>query len=222
MLVSACSSHVQTPGHLSKLEGAQVNSTSRASGHDPGTLMVAPGEKFNADEDEIVSDETRKAWLHALAHDGEAKGMDAAAYAKLRHNDEAESMTMLKALEKRYPKASFIKTMMGQVEQHFGKKEEAAAYYEEGMMQNRRDPVLLFKIAEMRRESGKLERARSFYEQVIEIQPDFPGARVGIARCLLADKKSAAEGRKMLEDILAKNADDKDAKAALAQTQKNR
>ncbi len=206
---------------MSKLEGAQAGPTPASKPHESSTLMVAPGEKFNADEDEIISNETRKAWLHALAHDDDAKSMDAAAYAKLRHNDEAESMVMLKDLEKHYPKASFIKTMMGQVEQHFGKKEEAAAYYEEAMMQNRREPVLLFKIAEMRRESGNIERARSYYEQVIEIQPDFPGARVGIARCLLADKKTAADGRKMLQDIVAKNPLDKDAQAALAKAQKD-
>lgn len=208
LLLAACSSHIEAPSdglsHVGGDDSAKVANAQNA----------VPGEKFNAEDDEIVSRETRTAWQHALAHD-ERGALPEAAWNKLRVQDEKESMEMLKSLEARFQSASFIKTMMGQVKQHFGKKEEAAAYYEEASLQNRLDPVLIFKAAEMRRKSGGTERALSYYKKVIEIQPDFPGARLGVARCLLADKKTAADGRKMLEDILAKEPQNKDAQAAL-------
>jgi len=101
------------------------------------------------------------------------------------------------------------------VKQHFGKKEEAAAYYEEALLQNRKDPVLIFKAAEMRRKSGNNKQASLYYSQVLKIQPDFPGAELGLAKCKLADASTAADGRKLLEEIVQKNPDDDKAKAAL-------
>ncbi|MBX9724483.1 MAG: tetratricopeptide repeat protein [Candidatus Obscuribacterales bacterium] len=207
ILMCACSSHVQTPQGLSTVpmdNGSKVADASNAGS----------GEKFDAVTDEIISRETLKAWRVALRHDKE-KDLPEAEIQKLKVGDEEESMQSLKKLEATYPTASFIKTMMGQVKQHFGKKKEAADYFEEASLLNRRDPVALFKAAEMRRENGQTEKALDFYKQIVRIQDDFPGAKVGMARCLLADKATEDEGRKMLESIVAQHPEDADAKAAL-------
>lgn len=176
---------------------------------------AGPGEKFDPVEDELISNETLKAWRHALAHDDDKEKMSEDDWKTTRARDEEEAMVSLKALASGHPNSSYIKTMMGQVKQHFGKREEAAAYYEEALLQNRKDPVLMFKAAEMRRNNGNNKQALVYYNQVVKIQPDFPGAQVGMARCLLADAATADEGRKILKEVLAKNPDDKDAQTAL-------
>lgn len=211
MFLGACASRIQAPtSDLSNVGGD--NSARIANAQNAGT-----GEKYDPVEDEIVSNETLKAWRVALAH-SERGTLSEAAWNEARKRDEEESMTMLKSLAQRFPKASFISTMMGQVKQHFGKKTEAAAYYEEATLQNRNDPILIFKAAEMRRKSGSTERALSYYKKVIELQPNFPGAKLGMARCLLSDKKTAEDGRKLITEILARDPQDTEAQAALAET----
>ena len=211
LLISACTGRAKVSQEgLSSISTADQSKTANA-------MNAGPGEKFDPVEDELISKETLKAWRHALAHDTTQQTMDDAKYKELRQKDEQEAMDMLQTLSKAHPSSSYIKTMMGQVKQHFGKKEEAAAYYEEAMLQNRRDPILIFKLAETKRTSGKTAQALTYYMKVLQLQPDFPGAQVGVARCMMADSNTAADGRKMLDEILAKNPDDKDAKAALAE-----
>lgn len=193
-----------------KVDTAQHSSSDKIA----NATNAGPGEKFDPVEDEFISKETLKAWRKALSHD-EQEGLSDSDWKAARAKDEEESMASLKQLAEGHPNSSYIKTMMGQVKQHFGKKEEAAAYYEEALLQNRKDPVLIFKAAEMRRSSGNLKQAMLYYNQVLKIQPDFPGAELGVAKCKLADASSAADGKKMLETILENHPDDEKAKAAL-------
>lgn len=209
LLLSACASHVQAPEGLSNVAGDSSKSQGATAAN------AGPGEKFDAATDEIISKETLKAWRHAIAHD-DPTGMPEAAYKELRQRDEAESMDMLNKLAERFSTSSYIKVMMGQVKQHFGKKEEAAALYEEASLQNRRDPILIFKAAEMRRKSGNNDRALGYYKQVLKLDPEFPGAKAGMARCLMQNKESREEGQKIIDELLAKDPEDKYAKEALA------
>lgn len=213
LLLGACANRAQVSRDgMSDVSGKNQEKQANA-------LNAGPGEKFDPVEDELISKETLKAWRHALAHD-DPQGMVGDKYKEQRRKDEEEAMDMLKKLSEAHPGSSYIKTMMGQVKQHFGKKEEAANYYEEALLQNRRDPILIFKAAEMRRNSGNLPQAQIYYRQVLKLQPDFPGAQVGLARCLMANSGTAADGKKMIDEILAKDPEDKEAKAALADSQK--
>lgn len=195
----------------------QADQAARDQAKTASAANAGPGEKFDPVEDEYISNETLKAWRHALAHDDQ-QGMANADWKALRIKDEEEAMASLKKLAEAH-QSSYIKTMMGQVKQHFGKKEEAAEYYEEALLQNRKDPILIFKAAEMRRNSGNNKKALFYYRQVVKLQPDFPGAQLGIARCLIAEKDTHDEGVKIAEGILEKDPEDKDAKELLAKEQ---
>lgn len=212
----ACSSRIQTPSNGLSAVGVGATPFEQQKGGGATIDNAGPGEKFDMAADEIVCKETMAAWNTALSHDKKGETADEE-WKALRKKDEEESMKRLESLAQHYPKASYVKLMMGQVEQHFGKKEEAAKYYEESALQNRRDPITIFKAAEMRRQKGEMPRALRYYRQVLELSPDFPGAKVGEALCLSADKASADEGKKILNELIAKNPNDKAAQDALKQ-----
>jgi predicted Zn-dependent protease len=174
-------------------------------------------DKFNLQEDEFVCKQALAAWRLARAHD-ERGVLTEAAWNQLRRDDEVKSMEMLATLSRQFPEASYVKTMMGQVMQHFGRNSEAAAYYEEATLLSRHDPALYFKAGEMKRKGSHFERAMTYYKKAFEMKPDYTAARVGYARCLLAGDKTAESGRKMLEAVLAKNPDDQDALKALSES----
>lgn len=214
LFLGCCSSRIKAPAAAdSNLAGGQTPKSGANASN------AGPGEKFDPAVDELICKQSLKAWRLALSHDdfqGSEKEL-----AELKKKDEAESMTMLQDLSRRFPTQSFIKTMMGQVKQHFGKKEEAAALYEEASLLNRRDPILIFKAAEMRRGSGNMAKAKTYYEEVLLLQPDFPGAKVGLARCLMLEEGGADKARKILAEHSAKNPEDADAKAALKELEKS-
>ncbi len=211
LVLSSCAGRIQAPENgMANLNKGNSNRDKIAA--DMSANYTGSGEKFDAAEDEIISKETLKAWRHALAHDDKQQ-MSESDWQELRKKDEAEAMEMLNILAKAHPNSSYIKTMMGQVKQHFGKKDEAAEFYEEALLQNRQNPILLFKAAEMRRKSGNYQKAREYYERVLKMQADFPGARLGLAQCLLREQASGDKGRKLLEDMAA--AGDKEASRLL-------
>lgn len=207
--LASCSSRV----HTSEDKQADLSVGSGAASKVADASNAGSGEKFDPVEDELISKETLRAWRIAIAHDDLMSKPEE--WNKVKLHDEEEAMKALTALAAAHPNSSYVKTMMGQVKQHFGHKEEAAAFYEEAALQNRRDPILIFKAAELRRKAGKYKRARTYYEQVLKLSPDFPGAKIGIARCLLAEQESKEQGRKMIEDMLALDPENKEAKAAL-------
>lgn len=206
---------MQTEGiKLSKIEGASPQATTNTTPSSSLSNSTIDGERYDPASDEIVSKGSLKAWRIALQHDKQgtlgAKEWDAAKIA-----DEKEAMRQLHELENQYPNASFLKTMMGQVEQHFGKKEEAAHYYEEAIAKNRHNPLLMFKLAESKRASGKFEQAAKYYRDVIKIQPDFWDARLKLAECLSTDPKTKTEALDILQDLVERSPENKEAKALL-------
>ena len=209
MLLCSCASRIQTPNGL-----ATVNVMDKSGDAASMIASAGPGEKVDLASDEIICKRTMEAWNLALSHDKHQKMSDDE-WKAARKTDEAESMKLLNTLADNYPRVSYIKLMMGQVQQHFGHKEEAAKYYEESTLLNRPDPIIVFKAAEMRRQSGDTTRALKYYRRVQELSKDFPGARLGEALCLSKDKATAEEGKKILQDLVAAYPKDKDAQAAL-------
>jgi tetratricopeptide (TPR) repeat protein len=204
IVLAACTFQMKTP----------EKAGSEHSGGQAGQQESGAVEKYNPEQDEVICKEALKAWRRALVHD-ETYNLPPDTYKLVRRRDEDEAMLMLVTLADRYPEASYIRTMMGQVKQHFGRKKEAKAYYEEATLLNRRNPSLYVKTAEDRRKSGDNKRALAYFRMAIKLKPDFTPARIGVARCLLAGAGSAAEGRKMLEEILSKDPQNADAQAAL-------
>lgn len=200
LALSACA-----PRNATTLKSDNSNST---------TATLIGGERYDPAVEEAVTNGSLKAWRTALKHDkkGEMSDKD---WQKIRESDEKDSMSQLHALVDKYPNASYLKTMMGQVKQHFGKKEEAARYYEEAMMQNRRDPLLIFKLAETKKALGQTEQAITYYRNVIKIQPDFLPARLGLAACLSKDKTGQQESKNILEDLVRKDPQNSEAKELL-------
>ncbi len=167
-----------------------------------------PGERYEASVEEELIESEMKAWRIAVAHKDQGE-MSTAEWKKVRQHDEEESMKQLEELSSRHPRTSFIKTMMGQVKHHFGKEAESAKYFEEALAHNRHEPLLTFKLAEARRLSGETKKAIEFYRETLELQSDFPEARLGLARCLLEDSSTSAEGREIISDVLKKDPDNK-------------
>lgn len=214
-LLSSCASHVKAPdGGLAELP-LQEKGIKSDLGADASN--AGPGEKFDPVEDELICKETLKAWRVAIAHDD--KEGEESEWLEQRKQDEEKAMDALEKLALAHPNSSYIKTMMGQVKQHFGKKSEAAAYYEESSLQNRRDPVLIFKAAEMRRKNGELKRARTYYERVLGLSANFSEAKLGLAHCLLGapeNKQDKLKAKKLLDEVLAADPENTEAKEMLA------
>ncbi|MBY0552325.1 MAG: tetratricopeptide repeat protein [Candidatus Obscuribacterales bacterium] len=206
---TSCSTRVSTAGdHLGEVsQGTTSSTSSNASG--PGAAVS--GERFDSIAEQEITDGTLKAWRVAISHDKTRNEMSADEWTKAREQDEQVAMKQLESLAESHPKASFIKTMMGQVKHHFGKEAEAAKYYEEALAKNRHDPLLTFKLAEARRVSGEAKKAEEFYRETLELQPDFDDARIGLAKCLLRRDKASVEARTLIEEVLKNNPQNKDA-----------
>lgn len=183
-----------------------TKSEGTSSGGTPGSQI--PGERYDPSTEQTISDAELKAWRLAISHKNKGD-MTGDEWAEARKNDERESMKQLEELAAQYPRASFIKTMMGQVKHHFGKEKESAQYFEEALAQNRHDPLMTFKCAEARRRTNEHEKAINFYRQTLELQPDFTDARLGLAQALLALDKSSTEAKSIIADVLTKEPDNK-------------
>lgn len=229
VLLSSCRGSVHTSGDKMasvRIAGGKANSSgsSGSSGSasngaaDAGSRIT--GERFSLDEDELVSKESVRAWRIALAH-SEREKMSEAEWKAAQVNDEAESMRILSQLSKDHPKASYVKTMMAQVKQHFGKKDEAADYYEQAMLENRRDPILLLKLANAKRGAAKHDRAIKYYREIVAIDPSqvdpklVLDAKLGLACSLVAQGKKTVEARELLEAVLEQEPENTEALLAL-------
>lgn len=198
--LTACSTRVATTERMSEVKTADTIPPG-ASGPAPGSSI--PGERFDASTEQAIIDAEMKAWRLAIAHQKQGD-LDESSWKKLRQADEAESMRQLEELSSRYPRTSFIKTMMGQVKQHFGKHKEAAAYYEEALAQNKHDHLMTFKLAEQRRIGGDNGKSIDLYRQALELQPDFTPAKIGLITALLEEDNKSTEARQLLADVLSK------------------
>ncbi len=146
----------------------------------------AAGTKIDVDMEAegVISKECLQAWRKAL------KG------------DEKGAMSQLDDLEKRYPKYSTIKFMKGQVLELLGKGEEAIKYYRESLDNSQFSSIRQFKLAGALRKAKKYKDAELLYRKLLKTFTDFPDAKLGLARCLIAQDNHSKEGHQLLEETV--------------------
>lgn len=132
----------------------------------------------------IISKECLEAWRKAL------KG------------DEKGAMSQLGDLEKRYPKVSTIKFMKGQVLEHLGKGEEAVKFYRESLDNSEYSSIRQFKLAQAYVKLKKFKEAELIYRKLLKTFTDFPDAKLGLARCLIAQDTHTKEGHQLLAETV--------------------
>lgn len=200
--LQSCSGSLNTRAdHMARVK-VQASSPKDVSDRSAqGEIISSDGEKYDPVREEEITKLSLKAWRISYAEDEQGK-RKAAEWLKAKAKAEADAMQILEDLARKYPSSSYIKTMMGQVMQHHGKKLEAAKYYEEAMAKNRRDPILLLKVAEARRTAGDTKKAVEYYRETLKMQPNFSSAKLGLARALLAEDPKSSEGRQIIDDAL--------------------
>lgn len=214
--LAGCAGRVRTSA--SSLGQVKVGENAPAKGDTPQAGSNIKGERADLDEDEFVGNESVRAWRIALKHSKQGDLSDSE-WKKVQEEDETEAMKILHGLAKDHPRMSYVHTMMGQVAQHFGKKEEASEHYERALLQNTQNPILLLKLANSKRDVGKLDKAIKYYREALNADPDFTDAKISLGATLLQKDKKDKEGRKLLEDVLSKDPENKEAKSALTSAQ---
>ena len=146
----------------------------------------AAGTKVDIDmaAEDVIAKECLQAWRKALA------------------GDEKGSMSQLNDLEKRYPTYSTIKFMKGQVLERLGKGEESIKYYRESLDNSEFSSIRQFKLAEALRKMKKYKDAEQIYRKLLKSFTDFPDAKLGLARCLIAQDDHSKEGHQLLEETV--------------------
>lgn len=148
--------------------------------------VSAAGTKIDVDmaAEDVIAKECLQAWRKAL------KG------------DEKGSLAQLDELEKRYPKYSTIKFMKGQVLEHLGKGEEAIKYYRESLDNSEFSSIRQFKLAEALRKTKKYKDSEQLYRKLLKTFTDFPDAKLGLARCLIAQDDHSKEGHQLVAETV--------------------
>jgi len=158
---------------------------------------------FNAEVETAVADQSLVAWRKAIA------------------GDEKGSLALMDQLDEKYPNILTLKFMRGQILEHFGKKKEALKYYQMAVTGNEFSSLKLYKLAEIKRTTGDAKGSIEDYQMLLKRAPDFVPAKLGLAQALLAVDKNSAEGKKLIDDVLALEPTNKEAKA-LQSTFKNK
>lgn len=172
------------------------------------------GEGFNPTTEEEIATQSLAAWRTAVSHAKKDPGETDGDWQKQRDKDESAAMQVLTDLQKKYPQSSTVYMMLGQVEEHFGKRKEAVGYFEQATTKSTISSISLFKLAENERQLGELEDSAGHYRQLLKAQPDFYPAKLGLAQCLL--KKDPAQAQQLAHEVLAANPDPDSKKAAEA------
>ena len=176
-----CASTVKTdPSKMNKVELSKASQQDLLKETAVGGIPV----QVDMQAEEVVSTECLKAWRKAV------KG------------DEKTAMAELKDLEKRYPKISTIKLMMGQVAEHAGNKEDAIKYYAAALEDSEFSSIRVFKLAEALRKAGKFQEAIPHYRRLMKVSSDFMYAKLGLGACLLAIDKKSAEGATLIKETV--------------------
>src|SRR6266404_8209843 len=131
--LAGCGS-VHTPENLSTV-------TTRTDTHEASSAVKIGESAIDQEAEEALSEGCVAAWRKAL------KG------------DEPGAMKQLQDLDKRYPKAITVKFMMGQVEEHSGKKAQAIKYYQDAVEKSSFNSMYLYKLAESLRTTGNARGA---------------------------------------------------------------
>jgi tetratricopeptide (TPR) repeat protein len=219
LLLSACGSTRIKTGNLSEVEPANQGTQAASPVVTDTTAAVPPskrpfgnntgmpdanrgGERFEPNAMQDISDQALQAWRVATAHDKDGKPAgDVAQQAA----DQKQALAQLAVLEEKYPSQSTVLLMKGQVYEHFGDHAEAIKYYHQASKRNLVNSMALFKSAQEEQKVGQVDEAIADYRKLISAAPEFPPARLGLARCLLQKDPKSAEAQKMLEAMLAKD-----------------
>lgn len=138
------------------------------------------------------------------------------AWRKELSGDEAGAVKQLKELDKKYPRVSTVRFMLGQVMEHSGKKQEAIKYYREAVLQSDFDSMHVFKLAETLRTTGNADGAIPYYRKLVKGAPEFTDGKLGLAKALLAVDPKSPEALGILRQIVKDEPKNKEALAALA------
>lgn len=210
--------------HLSSVSGGddKLVPSATPAASDPTASVSASsgtvnlnGERADLAAEEVIARESLVAWRRAIAH-VKRGGLAEKEWHKLRTEDEKAALDALKSLESRYPTASSVKLMMGQVEEHHGKPKEAALYYKKANEHNVNNTLYTFKLAESLRTAGNTIEAEGYYRGLLKSTPDFAPAQVGLAQCLLSQDPASAEARTLAAAALKSEPESKSAKALAA------
>lgn len=197
LLVCGCTSSVKTDP--SKL--AQVSI--KARGSEPASVAA---KKVNGEySPEVVTQEASASNVR-IEVDMQAEGIISKecleAWRKALKGDEKGAMAQLDDLEKRYPKVSTVQFMKGQVLEHLGKGEEAVKYYRASLDNSEYSSIRQFKLAQAYVKLKKYKEAEGIYRKLLKTFTDFPDAKLGLARCLIAQDTHSKEGHQLLAETV--------------------
>lgn len=204
LLSSGCSKTLTTSEATRKVEKGQNlyyradDAQHQPSSREASALVAAQNQQlsgFNAEVETAVAEQSLIAWRKALS------------------GDEKGSLALLDKLDEKYPNILTLKFMRGQILEHFGKKKEALKYYQMAVTGNEFSSIKLFKLAEIKRTTGDAKGAVEDYRLLVQRAPDFAPAKLGLAQSLLALDKNSEEGKKLVEEVLAAEPANKEAKA---------
>jgi tetratricopeptide (TPR) repeat protein len=174
----------------SSKDGAQSITSSR----DASALVSAQNQQlsgFNAAVETAVADQSLLAWRKATG------------------GDEKGALKMLDDLDRQYPHILTVQFMRGQVYEHFGEKKEALKYYQMAVTGNEFSSLKLFKLAEIKRTTGDAKGAIEDYKLLLQRDADFGPAQLGLAQALVVVDKNSAEARKLVDQVLANEPENK-------------
>ncbi len=183
LLICGCTSSIKTdPTKLAQLKMKNGQYSPELASPEAS----AAGTKIDIDmgAEEAIAKECLQAWRKAL------KG------------DEKGSIGQLDALEKRYPTYSTIKFMRGQVLERLGRGEEAIKYYRESLDNSEFSSIRKFKLAAVLLKTKKYKEAEQIYRKLLKTFTDFPDAKLGLARCLIAQDDHSKEGHQLLAETV--------------------
>ncbi|HNB21289.1 MAG TPA: tetratricopeptide repeat protein [Candidatus Obscuribacter sp.] len=193
----SCTSSIKTdPTKL-----AQVSIKGGSSEPSSTTVKKVNGEY----SPEIVTSESSAANVK-IEVDMEAEGIISRecleAWRKALKGDEKGAIAQLDELEKRYPKVSTVQFMKGQVLEHLGKGEEAVKYYRASLDNSEYSSIRQFKLAQAYLKLKKFKEAETIYRKLLKTFTDFPDAKLGLARCLIAQDTHTKEGHQLLAETV--------------------
>lgn len=192
LVLTSCSTRVTAPLDASQSQLRQGNEQIRAQAGVSGGI-TGPDLETEA----IVSHDCVEAWRRALAGDVEG------------------AIKQLKDLDKKYPKVSTIKLMLGQVLEHAGRKKEAIAYYRESVREFEFSSIHLFKLAEAMRTTGDAKGSIPYYRKLVVNAPDFSEGKLGLAKALLVVDPQSKEAKDEINQVLKTEPNNKEALAML-------
>lgn len=184
-VVSACTSSIKADQtKLADLKVKQPNGEYSPKVASPEASAAGIKIDIDMEAESVISKECLEAWRKAL------KG------------DEKGSMAQLDDLEKRYPKFSTIKFMKGQVLEHLGKGEEAIKYYRESLDNSEYSSIRQFKLAQALVKVKKYKDAETIYRKLFKTYNDLPDAKLGLARCVIAQDAHSKEGHQLIGETV--------------------